>query len=202
MKKKSYNPIKKMEPFVIVTKKWLEAIKLAYSKSVESLEHKNLGPTKNAEEVGPYIESLEKVLLNDNIKNIAVTGSYGSGKSSVLLTFFDDIKYSFYNPVSISLAAFNQSKLRDNTQATYNEFNQSLEKSVLQQLLYHVDEKKVPLSSFKRLSKVSKISILMKSMLLSLALFIIAVFFYPECWIFIKVELIKLLKYFNYNLFK
>lgn len=179
MRKKPYDPIRKLEPFVIVTKKWLEAIKLAYSKSVESLEHRNLGPTKNAEEVGPYIESLEKVLLNDNIKNIAVTGSYGSGKSSVLLTFFDDIKYSFYNPVSISLAAFNQSKLRDNTQATYNEFNQSLEKSVLQQLLYHVDEKKVPLSSFKRLSKVSKISILMKSMLLCLSLFIIAVFFYP-----------------------
>lgn len=179
MKNESQRFLSRISLTVIITKKWFEGIKNIFSKNVESVEHKNLGPTKNAEEVAPYIEALEKVLLNDNIKNIAVTGSYGSGKSSVLLTFFDDVKYSFYNPIAISLAAFNQSKLRDNSQETYNEFNQSLEKSVLQQLLYHVDEKKVPLSSFKRLSKILKISILIRSLLMLFFLFIVTVFLYP-----------------------
>ncbi len=53
-------------------------------------EYRDLTPTDKAEGCETYIEALEWALHNPKIKNIALAGPYGSGKSSIIETF---IKY-------------------------------------------------------------------------------------------------------------
>lgn len=53
-------------------------------------EYRDLTPTDKAEGCETYIEALEWALHNPKIRNIALAGTYGSGKSSIIETF---IKY-------------------------------------------------------------------------------------------------------------
>ena len=50
-------------------------------------EYRDLTPTDKAEGCETYIEALEWALHNPKIKNIALAGPYGSGKSSIIETF-------------------------------------------------------------------------------------------------------------------
>jgi hypothetical protein len=53
-----------------------------------------------------YEQELLKALRNDDVLNIALTGGYGAGKSSVLKTFFD--RHSEFPHALISLATFSK----------------------------------------------------------------------------------------------
>ena len=46
----------------------------------------DLAPTRQADENGIYSEALNFATNNSNVFNIALTGPYGSGKSSVIKT--------------------------------------------------------------------------------------------------------------------
>ena len=50
-------------------------------------EYKALTPNCNADNVNEYIKALEWALKDDRIRNIAISGPYGSGKSSFIETF-------------------------------------------------------------------------------------------------------------------
>ena len=65
----------------------------------------NLTPTDNVQNNEIYECSLKHGIDDENIKNIALSGAYGSGKSSILKTFEKNQKnqYEFLN---ISLADF------------------------------------------------------------------------------------------------
>lgn len=64
-----------------------------------------LTPVRLNEEVsGRYERELRHALENPEILNIAVTGSYGAGKSSVLKTFFEN--HPCYKHTVVSLATF------------------------------------------------------------------------------------------------
>ncbi len=82
------------------------------------------------------------------MNNIALTGSYGSGKSTILKTFKAlNPQYKFLN---VSLAAFNQKdgKLEP---VEKEKLERLLEVSILQQIFYHVKPEKIPESRFKRI---------------------------------------------------
>ncbi|WP_439865723.1 YobI family P-loop NTPase [Pseudomonas syringae] len=53
-----------------------------------------------------YEQELLKALRNDDVLNIALTGGYGAGKSSVLKTFFD--RHSEFPHALVSLATFSK----------------------------------------------------------------------------------------------
>ena len=57
-------------------------------KTKDYLDYINLSPTSNAKDIDEYSETLEYCLKKDDILNIAVSGTYGSGKSSFIKTFF------------------------------------------------------------------------------------------------------------------
>lgn len=130
-----------------------------------------LSPTDNAEGCDIYIESLEWALENKKkIRNIAISGPYGSGKSSVLQTFIKRKKesnknlwyklfpkYRFFN---ISLATFKDIKnnSQDNIQNT--ELQRLIELSILQQLFFHEKDSKIPDSRFKKIKRQKRISLL------------------------------------------
>jgi hypothetical protein len=114
----------------------------------------DLAPTDKADKSGTYSDALTYATDNQNVSNIALTGPYGSGKSSIIKTFLTKYK----RPVlHISLAAFLPEA--DGSVTTNegrhsqrgNVSKQEIERSILQQMLYGADANKLPLSRFKRI---------------------------------------------------
>ena len=102
----------------------------------------DLSPVDNADLDGSYAKALSFAFENTNIKNIALTGPYGSGKSSIIRTYEKNNNYEFLN---ISLASFKEDGNGSANAAL-------IERSILQQMLYGADASKLPYSRFKRIT--------------------------------------------------
>ena len=74
------------------------------------------------------VKELKEVLKENNCRNIAITGTYGSGKSSIIRTLQNEVG-SEYNFVYISLSTLDTNA-------------QDIESSIVQQLLYKTDSNK------------------------------------------------------------
>ena len=105
----------------------------------------DLTPVDDADEDNTYSDALEYAFSVDRIKNIALTGPYGSGKSSIIRTFEKNSSYKFLN---ISLASFKEEGIGKVD-------SKSIERSILQQMLYGADANILPYSRFKRISTPS-----------------------------------------------
>ncbi|KOP37208.1 MULTISPECIES: hypothetical protein [unclassified Flavobacterium] len=116
-----------------------------------------------------YIDSLYWALTNSNITNVALTGSYGSGKSSILKTL--KIKHKEFDYLSISLATFEEQidnidnekpktldEINENKKRR-EELNQKIELSILQQMLYLEKSISLPNSRFKRIRNLKSYSL-------------------------------------------
>jgi hypothetical protein len=129
---------------------WISRLKKG---AVAQSKYVDLAPTDNADETGEYSRALIFATDNPRVSNIALTGPYGSGKSSVIKSFLKIYK----RPVlQISLAAF----LPEAAATGGNVSKQEIERSILQQMLYGADANKLPLSRFKRIQSPSKWSFL------------------------------------------
>lgn len=146
----------------------------------------NLAPTSNAKNIEEYSEILDYALNQEDILNIAVLGNYGSGKSSFIKTYFKDKEA----PIIISLGSYSKEKNKAETE-NKNEYHQTIEKSILQQLLYQTDQNIVPQSRFKRLTNYSK-----KELFLKVSLFFVLSLICVFCFIpnFFK-KIIDIIKY-------
>lgn len=120
-----------------------------------------------------YIIRLKNAIDQPNVFNIALTGSYGAGKSSILKTF--KAYYPEYHYVNVSLASFVEVKLSDSdntVKGKEDSFEEQLEYSILQQLFYHVKATNIPESRFGRIERISKKKRIL--MVLGILLFIVA----------------------------
>lgn len=112
--------------------------------SVVPAHYVDLAPTDAADTSGVYTEALKFATGNDGILNIALTGPYGSGKSSIIRTF---LKTYNGHVLQVSLAAF----LADGGAVKSQETRQEIERSILQQLLYGPASSQLRHSRFKRI---------------------------------------------------
>ncbi len=107
----------------------------------------DLTPDGNLKQIETYSKALTWGIENKNVQNIALTGPYGSGKSSILKTFESkNQKLKFLN---ISLATFKEDK-----EEVSEEQHRLIELSILQQIFYKVSANEIPNSRFKRISKI------------------------------------------------
>jgi len=104
----------------------------------------DLAPTDEADKAGVYAEALLYATSNAKVFNIALTGPYGSGKSSIIQSF---LKRYRRPALHISLAAFVPEVDTHGEKVS----RQEIERSILQQMLYGADANKLPLSRFKRI---------------------------------------------------
>jgi|GEM_PF-479025 len=72
--------------------------------AIHSLAPKVLTTEKDLARVKPYLDLLKKIIDAPGITNIALTGNYGSGKSTIINTF--QSKHNEYEYLRISLASF------------------------------------------------------------------------------------------------
>ncbi|MCL5127786.1 hypothetical protein [Algibacter sp. L4_22] len=127
---------------------------------VRSLAPKIIKDAKELKRIKPYLDSLKSGIEAKGVTNIAVTGDYGSGKSTVLATFQD--RNQNYEYINVSLASF-----KEEDKTPFNsvddkgklkkilDIDRLLELSILQQIFYHVEPKEIPDSRFKRIKSIS-----------------------------------------------
>ena len=116
----------------------------------------DLAPTDQADEAGVYSGALTEATDNPRVMNIALTGPYGSGKSSIIKSF---LKSYDRDVLQISLAAFlpeaalsaGEEGRQETERSTLTVSRQEIERSILQQMLYGADANRLPLSRFKRI---------------------------------------------------
>ncbi|MDP9894307.1 hypothetical protein J2W32_003183 [Variovorax boronicumulans] len=122
----------------------------------------DLAPTDKADKAGVYCEAILFATNNTKVSNIALTGPYGSGKSSIIQSFLKNYRRP---ALHISLAAFVPEANSDGEKVS----RQEIERSILQQMLYGADANKLPLSRFKRIQSPGVLSIL-KSLYITLGI--------------------------------
>ena len=138
--------------------KGIEKVKLINDKCTDSLhssliyseksEYKDFTPEKEIENGEEYLNALEWALKNPDIKNIALSGPYGSGKSSIIQSYIK--KHPSVKSLNISLATFDVENDRDDENI--------IEEGILKQLFYKVDANKIPQSRYRKLRKISVIT--------------------------------------------
>jgi hypothetical protein len=99
-----------------------------------------------------YVSLLAKDLAGTApSQNIALSGAYGSGKSSVLAGLLKELDDKSVPAIQVSLATLNQSRASLLAVAGEPTLTAALEKEVVKRLLYSVKPKQIPRSRFNRI---------------------------------------------------
>lgn len=91
-----------------------------------------------------YFTALNYSLSKDDVKNIAVTGPYGAGKSTVIYSYLKNRYAGKF--INVSLASFEMAEKMDSEKS-----NQQIELSILQQILYKENSDALPDSRIDRI---------------------------------------------------
>lgn len=128
------------------------------------MEHKNYFFEKltplNDIDISVYEEAIDYVFDNTDITNVAISGSYSAGKSSVIESYKEkhkDLKF-----MHISLAHFESPDESDDVKESV------LEGKILNQLIHQIPVEKIPQTNFRVKKDTGKRSICLMTLLLCL----------------------------------
>lgn len=140
---------------------------------------------KSVQELNEVLSSAEK----HKIRNVALTGPFGSGKSSVLVTLQEDFSNG-RNYLPISLATLQANEEGDNISKSENKtadeekkienLNRKIEYSILQQLIYREKAETVPNSRFRRIVHLTKWELFRYPLYVILSLICLFIIFEPS----------------------
>lgn len=113
------------------------------------------------ERIMPYIKRIHDGVKNPDVTNIALMGSYGSGKSTIIKNF--EILYPNYKVLNLSLGSYSKQELeKQNTNVNgidnignVDDLNEKLENSLVKQMIYREKNSKLPYSRFKKINHIS-----------------------------------------------
>jgi len=148
--------------------------------SERKTKFQKLTPIHDAE-IGIYGEALNYVFDNNDLRNVAISGAYSAGKSSVLESY----KKMHLNKVflHISLAHFQSEENgadTNNSTSDADEVKESvLEGKILNQLIHQISPKLIPQTNFRVKQKVSskKLACLVTAVIFFVLLFLHILFF-------------------------
>ncbi|MDV7758689.1 YobI family P-loop NTPase [Liquorilactobacillus mali] len=138
---------------------------------MEEIKLRSLSPNTKLEKEDNYKKYkliLNNALSDDEenaVNNIAISGKYGSGKSSIIDTYF--LHKNNYLKVSFATFKKNQDKNQDKIQDKGQDIKISA--NIINQIIYQVDAKNIPLTRFKikrPISKFSKITYIVELILI------------------------------------
>lgn len=119
-----------------------------------------LTPDKDAD-ISVYEEAIEFVFDNSDVTNIAISGAYGAGKSSVIESYKK--KHDDKNFLHISLAHFEPTE-RNESEDSVKET--TLEGKILNQLIHQIPVDRIPQTNFRVKKDVGRRNIIIITILL------------------------------------
>lgn len=183
-------------PFHVRVPRRTVALRQSFKRLIGAGRRKSIGtfdpltPVRlQGEEYWRYSAELERALRLPKVRNIAVTGSYGAGKSSFIQSFVED--HEEYNFCFVSLATFSEDEATTDARTAVDlgtsepspigssngqpavaaapDPLERIEASIVQQLLYSVRDSSIPQTRLKRINHVPAGSAALYSIFLAAA---------------------------------
>ena len=123
-----------------------------------------------------YEEAIDYMFNNPDVKNVAISGAYSAGKSSVLASYkkrHNDLRF-----LHISLAHFKSPDQEDETEVKES----VLEGKILNQLIHQIPSDKIPQTHFRVKKRISPVSIIIKTLETIALLTAIIYFMFFDSW--------------------
>lgn len=139
-------------------------------------------------ELKVYEDAINYVFENQDIKNVAISGAYSAGKSSVLESYKK--KHSKLQFLHISLAHFQSPELEEETgdadQKDHEEkggIKESvLEGKILNQLIHQIPSDKIPQTNFRVKRKIKRSDIAKSTVVILMLVLMILYFVFFKSW--------------------
>ena len=114
-----------------------------------------LSPHYDEKHHGLYVEKLEQAVLNPKVRNIALTGGYGAGKSSVIQGLIERIhsskEFNKTRPIVISLPTI---QIADDSDSGDNRTDR-IQREIVKQLLYQGNLRKMRNSRSRKIANIT-----------------------------------------------
>jgi len=114
-----------------------------------------LSPHYDEKHHGLYVRKLEQAVRNPKVRNIALTGGYGTGKSSVIQGLIERIhsskEFRKIRPIIISLPTI---QIADESDFK-NDRTDRIQREIVKQLLYRSNPRKMRGSQYRRITHVT-----------------------------------------------
>lgn len=137
----------------------LEKIREVINKRIQEKkknEFTDLAPIDDIENGAEYLKALHWAIKKEKVKNIALAGPYGAGKSSIIDTYLKKHRITRRKALRVSMATFVENKTDKNGNPKKISLEQDeIELGILKQLFYKVNYKKIPQSRYRKLHKIN-----------------------------------------------
>ena len=163
--------------------KWIEKVKIKKTPQKTQIEYVTLTPDDKISNGAEYLNALKWAIDGKKARNIALSGPYGSGKSSVIETFLKNNPSIEKRSIKISMATFVEEATNDEGTFVKQKINlekDEIEKGILKQLFYKVDYRKIPQSRYRKLHRISFWRIFAFAAALILACLLVGYVFWPS----------------------
>ena len=169
-----------MEPL----KKILLCLRNVFTKKDDSViptDFSDLAPLDSIDNTSEYLNALDWALKNRRIRNVALCGPYGAGKSSIINSYLKSHADAQQKSLRISMATFIESET-DGSDSSHSVSLKpdEIETGILKQLFYKVPHTKIPQSRYRKLHKGGKIIAWRNLMLISIFLLLVGFIFAPD----------------------
>lgn len=119
-------------------------------------ELRDLAPIDNVENFETYNQALNWAFQNERVKNIALSGAYGSGKSSIIESYLKNHPDVKSTALKISLASFTSidtqvASSQDGVETKIRIDEEEIERGILKQLFYAANPESIPQTCYRRL---------------------------------------------------
>lgn len=121
-----------------------------------SIKLEPLTPQYQENEHEVYVSALEDAIKDETVLNIALSGSYGTGKSSILREFSSRVNGRCLEISLSTVAPRKQQPAKETDNYTTNAQTNRIQQEIVKQLLYRECTKDMPASRFRRIEKFSK----------------------------------------------
>lgn len=154
------------------------------STNSDEYNFQKLTPIMDAD-ISGYKEALDFVFdENSGLKNIAITGSYSAGKSSVIETYKKTIEVNEkYRFLHISLAHFEKNSTEENIDENEDVIkNSDLEGKIINQLIHQIPPSKIPQTQFKVKRKLGDLELWLRTIAISVFVCLLIFLFNNDNW--------------------
>lgn len=137
----------------------LEKIREVINKRIQEkkkMEFTDLAPIDDIENGAEYLKALHWAIKKEKVKNVALAGPYGAGKSSIIETYLKKHRIIRSKSLRVSMATFVENETDEDGNSKKISLKQDeIELGILKQLFYKVNYKKIPQSRYRKLHKIN-----------------------------------------------